>query len=165
MTIVTFNQLSKIREENLDKKIVFCSGCFDLTHAGHIIFFENCKKLGDILIVSVGSDKLLKKYKGDLRPILNETIRLKNVDSLKPVDYCLLEPYLDKEDYLQGLEPLLKKLSPDIYVINDDASNKDYREGLCKKYRVSLRVLERHCPPEFENISTTKIIEKIKSII
>src|SRR5699024_11203018 len=58
-----------------DKKIVFTNGCFDLLNAGHISSFEQAKKMGDILIVAVNSDKSVKDNKGDLRPIISEKDR------------------------------------------------------------------------------------------
>ena len=162
MVQIKFEDLPALRKKLKNKKIVFCSGAFDLTHAGHIIFFEDCKNLGDILIVSLGGDKLLKKYKGDLRPILNENIRLKTVDSLKPIDYCFIEPLFENKNIFYGLDVTLGALRPDIYVLNEDALNIDYRKRLCKKYNTQLVILKRHCPKKFERISTSKIIEKIK---
>ena len=41
--------------------------------------------------------------------------------------------------------------------------NIPYRKELCKKHNIKMVVLDRHCPKEYENISTTKIIEKIKN--
>ena len=38
-----------------------CHGVFDLLHLGHIIHFEEAKKMGDILIVSVTSYKFVYK--------------------------------------------------------------------------------------------------------
>jgi len=164
MVQISFEDLQSLRKKLKDRKIVFCSGAFDLTHAGHIIFFEDCKNLGDVLIVSVGGDKLLKKYKGDTRPILNEHIRIKTVDSFKPVDYCFLEPSFDSENPLYGLDAVFNQLRPNIYVINEDASNIEYRKQLCNKHKIELIVLKRHCPKEFGDISTSNLINKVKSL-
>jgi cytidyltransferase-like protein len=164
MVKIDYSDLPKLREEFKDKKIVFCSGVFDLTHIGHIIFFEDCKNLGDILVVSVGSDALVKKYKGETRPVLNEQTRMKTVDSFNSVDYTLLDEVVDETNFLKGIEVVFEGLHPDIYVINKDASNIEYRRSLCDKYNVSLVILERHCPEEFDEISTTKIINKIISL-
>lgn len=170
MVVLKLDDLPDIRKRYLDKKIVFCSGVFDLTHAGHVLFFENCKELGDILVVGIGRAKLIKKEKNEERPILNDYLRIKMVDSLKPVDYTLFfqdlskfeeEPY--KSNTLAFLEFPLKKLKPDFYVVNEDASNIDYRINLCSKSDTRLYILKRNYPKEFEGISTTKIIEKIKS--
>jgi len=157
MTAISFEELSSIREKFLDKKIVFCSGSFDLTHLGHILFFEGCKNLGDLLVVSIGGDNLVKELKGENRPVLDQSIRLKTIDSLKPVDYCFLDTISDASNTLYGLDLAFEKLKPDVYVINQDAFNLDYRKNLCKKFRVKLVILERVFP-----LSTTDIINKIK---
>ena len=163
MIIKTTNDLKELREKYKDKKIVFCSGAFDLVHVGHILFFEDCKKQGDILVVGVGTDLMLKNNKGDKRPILNESVRLRTIDSLKPVDYCLLDIFSNPGNPLYVLDAVFENLKPDVYVINDDAFNFSYRENISKKFNVKLIVLQRNCPKEFEGISTSKIIEKIIS--
>lgn len=164
MAIINPEKLPKIREKFKNKKIVFCSGSFDLIHAGHILFLEDCKKLGDILVVGVGSDILLKR-KGNKRPILNERIRLKTIDSLKPVDYCFIDNFSKKEHPLFILDSVFEKLKPDVYVINEDAFDIPYREEAAKKFNVKLVILKRWSPNDWgEPISTTKLIEKIKNL-
>lgn len=162
--IIHSNELYKIREMYKDEKIVFCSGSFDLTHVGHILFLEDCKKQGDILVVGVGSDKMLMHHKGNNRPILNESIRLKTIDSLKSVDYCFIDSFSSSEKPLFLLDKVFEILKPEFYVINEDAFNISYREEVCKKFNVKMIILKRTCPEEFENISTSKIIEKIKDL-
>ena len=164
MTIINIEYLPQIRARYKDIKIVFCSGSFDLTHAGHLLFFEDCKKFGEILVVSIGSDASIRTLKGENRPILNECIRTKTIDSLKPVDYCFLDRISNKENPNGILEFTFKYLKPDIYAINEDAFDIPYRENLCKKYNINLVILKRWFPPEFEGISTSKIIEKIKKL-
>ncbi|MEK6933977.1 MAG: adenylyltransferase/cytidyltransferase family protein [Nanoarchaeota archaeon] len=162
--IITPEDLPVIREKHKDQKIVFCSGTFDLPHVGHLLFFEDCKKQGDILVVAIGKDANIKDYKGDKRPIMNEHIRLKMVDGMKPVDYALLDTYdAPKDDPLFLINYLIEKLKPEVYVINNDAFNISYRQEMTKRNNIKLVILERNCPPEFDNISTTKLIEKIKS--
>jgi len=34
--IISYQDLERIRIENKDKKIAFCSGCFDILHSGHV---------------------------------------------------------------------------------------------------------------------------------
>lgn len=161
MAQISFGDLQQIRKEYKDKKIAFCSGSFDLTHAGHVLFFEDCKKYGDILVVGVGSDKMLKENKGGKRPILNEHVRIKMIDSLKQVDYCLLDSISDEESPLRMLNAIFEDLKPDIYIINEDAFNIPYRIDLCKKFNIKMVKLKRWCPKEFDGISTTNIINKI----
>ncbi len=166
--IVQYEELSELREMHKDKKIVFASGAFDLTHAGHILFFEDCKKYGEILVVAIGEDSITRKFKGEVRPILNEYIRLKTVDSLKPVDYSLIvrETQLSPSYPLSisAFPNLFERLKPDIWVVNKDALDILMRKELANKCNIKLIVLERYCPKEFEDISTTKLIEKIKKL-
>lgn len=164
MSIVTHHDLPAIRERHEGQKIVFCSGVFDLTHAGHILFFEDCKKHGDVLVVCVGNDAFIKGYKGAERPVLNEHIRMKTVASLKPVDYVFLDTMRPGEYPLSSLNTSFEALKPDIYVINTDTFDIPHRERLAKKFGAKLIVLDRRCPPEFEAISTTNIIEKIRRL-
>ncbi len=160
--VIGFDELEKIRKEHADKKIVFCSGVFDLTHAGHVLFFEECKALGDILLVALGSDASVKNYKGPERPIINEHMRAKLVSSLKPVDYCYISTAVKKGDPLHDMKNIFQKLRPDVYVVNGDAFDLSAREKLAREFGAKLAVLKRACPPEFEEVSATKIIEKLK---
>lgn len=164
MAYIKKQELQAVRERHKSQKVVFCSGSFDLIHAGHVLFFEDCKKHGDILVVMAANDAVLKKNKGPDRPVLNEHVRIKMIDSLKPVDYCLLDTVADETTHpLHCLHEIFDDLRPDVYVINDDAFDIPYREELVKKFSTKLVVLPRTAPPEFENISSTKIIEKLKS--
>lgn len=165
MAIISINNLSRLREKFKDKKIVFCSGSFDLTHAGHILFFEDCKSLGDILVVMVGSDAVIKKNKGDKRPILNEHIRMKTIDSFKQIDYCFLDNLSHECKHpLDLFKKVFESLKPDFYAVNQDGSDITYREKLAEEYNIQIKILGRTCPNEFDNISTTKLIEKIRSL-
>ncbi|TSC72512.1 MAG: glycerol-3-phosphate cytidyltransferase [Parcubacteria group bacterium Gr01-1014_70] len=165
MAILKLKDLSKVRRWHPDKKIVFCSGVFDLTHAGHALFFEDCKRHGDILVVVVGADIDVRKYKGKERPILNQHVRLKMIDMLKPVDYCLLGSPIKKEGLIMPLRSMVRRLKPHIYVVNEDAFNIPARRQFAKENNVKLVVCRRSCPPEFEGISTSSIIEKMERII
>lgn len=162
MSTICFDDLASVRARHAQQKIVFCSGSFDLLHAGHILFFEDCKKHGDILVVMVGNDKNVRSYKGGLRPILNESIRLKVVSSLKPVDYALLDCDAKEGDVFAVLTRVFEDLKPNYYVVNEDAKDIPRRRALAGGHRMGVIVLPRTCPPEFESLSTTAIIDKIQ---
>ncbi len=163
---VNFNQIEDIRKRHPGQKLVFCAGGFDLTHGGHVIFFEDCKKLGDILVVGIASDATRRQERGPARPVLNEHLRIRTVDALKPVDYSFIISRLAEshEDKMTPIDSILERLQPDVWVVNEDAYDIPRREQLAKKMGFELVVLKRWCPPEFENISTTAIIEKIKRL-
>ena len=45
-------------------KTVLCHGVFDVLHAGHLAYFEEAKKYGDRLIVSITTDRHVNKGPG-----------------------------------------------------------------------------------------------------
>ena len=65
---------NRLKSEN--KKVALCHGVFDLIHPGHIIHFEQARKMGDILVVSVTSEKYVRKGPG--RPYFNDEMRLRS---------------------------------------------------------------------------------------
>ncbi len=79
--------LSKLKELN-KKKVVLCHGVFDLLHVGHIDYLNFSKTKGDLLVVSVTSDKYVKK--GLNRPYFSEKIRAKAISSLECVDLVII---------------------------------------------------------------------------
>ena len=162
--IVDYKDFSHLRKKHKNEKIIFCSGSFDLLHAGHVLFLEDCRKFGDILVVAVGDDAIVG-IKGSNRPILNQYVRIKMLDSLKVVDYCFIHKNINVPFLNSYTEEVLTLLKPDVWVINTDASEINFREETAKKYNVDFRVLERTCPSEFEEISTSKIIKKIKDTL
>lgn len=166
MPRTSISGLSAVRKEHKDKKIVFCSGCFDLLHAGHILFFEKCRQYGDVLVVMIGGDKVISHNKGSDRPIFNERARIKVIQALSVVSYCFIDKIVPKKpsDLLVAVEQALLLLKPDIYIVNDDAFDLPQRERMAYKYGVRLIVLPRRAYPRFRDFSATATIEKIKNL-
>jgi len=77
--------LKKIRKNK--KKVVLCHGVFDLLHFGHINYFREAKKNGDIVIASITADKYVLKGPG--RPYFNFKNRAKVISELSSVDYVI----------------------------------------------------------------------------
>ena len=69
LEIKEFLDINKTRK----KKIVLCHGVFDLLHIGHIYYFEESKSLGDLLIVSITSDRFVNK--GNYRLEAEKTLK------------------------------------------------------------------------------------------
>ena len=69
------------------KRIVFTNGCFDLLHAGHVLYLEKAKSLGDVLVLGLNSDRSVRRIKGPKRPINTEKDRLRVMAGLEAVDY------------------------------------------------------------------------------
>lgn len=98
------------------KKIVFTNGCFDLLHAGHVIYLEQARKLGDILVVGLNTDRSVRNLKGSSRPVIGEDDRARVLAALESVDVVVL---FDQETPIE----LINALKPDILV-----KGSDYRE-------------------------------------
>ena len=162
--LIGFRDLKTVRESNQAKTIVFCAGVFDLCHVGHISFLEKCRRLGDILVVMLGEDAVIKVLKGNHRPIIPLLARVKMVDSLKPVDYCLIDLISSVEDSMAFLDPVLATLRPDIYVVGPDTLDIPRRREACIKYGTRLEIQERELDKTFEPVTTSSIIEKIKNL-
>jgi cytidyltransferase-like protein len=69
-------------------KVVLVTGGFDPLHSGHIAYFEQAKKLGDILVVGVNSDEWLARKKG--QPFMNINERISIVNALSVVDAVIV---------------------------------------------------------------------------
>jgi len=106
-------QVALWKKEN--KKIVFTNGCFDLLHIGHVLYLEEAKSLGDILIVAANSDASVRKLKGPHRPIKDEYNRTHILAALESVDMVLL---FEEEDPYK----LIQKIVPHILVKGGDWS-------------------------------------------
>ncbi len=96
-----------INLKNKNKKIVHCHGVFDVLHIGHINHFKSTKKLGDILIVTVTSDRFVNK--GTNRPIFNQNKRMDFLSELECVDFVCLSDHPSSVN-------LIKIIKPNFYV-------------------------------------------------
>src|SRR3989338_7940723 len=105
--IKSLNELIKIVDKlkSQNKKIVTTNGVFDILHAGHVKYLEEAKKLGDILIVGINTDKSVKQNKGDNRPINDEKSRMLVLAALESVDYVFLFNEKDPRNWLEKLKP------------------------------------------------------------
>jgi len=148
--IVNHGKLKEIRDVNRDKKIVFASGVFDLFHIGHLKYLKKAKELGDILVVNVVNDSRVKILKGNNRPIINEKMRAKIINSLVFVDYVVINPLINKGVSMD----CLKRLQPDFFGVREKTK---YQEILKISPFTKLRKIG-----ETGIISTTKIITKCK---
>ncbi len=106
-------QLTEFLEKNVDKKIVFTNGCFDILHRGHVSYLNEAKSLGDILIVGLNSDASVKRLKGETRPINAELDRKYVLENLRSVDFVQI--FEEDTPY-----ELIKSVQPDILVKGGD---------------------------------------------
>ncbi len=137
------NKIAQLRVNN--KKLVFTNGCFDLIHIGHIRYLKEAKKLGDVLIIGLNSDKSVSSLK-PRRPIIPENQRAEVLSSLEMVDYVVI--FNEETPY-----ELIKRIRPDVLVKGGDWKKEDIVG--------SDLVSEVYSLPYFKEYSTTAIIKKI----
>ena len=88
--IKTSLQLKKLIGSMPRKKtVILCHGVFDVVHPGHLRHLAYAKTKADILIVSITTDKHIKK--GTYRPHIPEGLRALNLAALEMVDYVLID--------------------------------------------------------------------------
>ena len=166
--LIDKNYLPTIREKYKDKKIVLSLGSFDLFHYEHLRYLQDAKKLGDILIVAIKEDEVVK-LKGYNRPYVNEVWRSEIINGLKCVDYVLIAIKEDvnvpdiiknnKSTFLwwQLFSSIFEELKPDLLYYEENEELQPARELASKLFKTSLVGRKRT-----ELTSTTKIIKKIK---
>ena len=106
-----------------------CHGVFDLVHIGHIRHFSEAKKYCNHLVISITSDKFVKKSKGPNKPIFNQNERFKILTSLKIVDEVIISDCETAEDSI-------KKVKPNFYF-----KGKDYKKSLDKNLNFEKKIL------------------------
>ena len=108
--------IDKVRHwKELDEKIVFTNGCFDILHAGHIHLLREAKNLGDRLLIGLNSDQSVQNLKGPDRPFNTEDARASVLESLSMVD----EVTIFQED---TPHELVKEIIPHVLVKGGDYS-------------------------------------------
>ena len=129
------------------KKII-TFGTFDIFHYGHLKILERAAKHADELIVGVSSDNLNFSKKGR-KPIYSQDERMKIVSTLDFVTEVFLEESLElKREYLL-------KHNADCLIMGCDWTGKfDEFKDICEVMYL----------PRTPDISTTEIIEKIKTL-
>ena len=69
-----------------DKVVGMTSGTFDLLHDFHLRFLKQCRRMCDVLVVGIDSDRLVRERKGPSRPIMSEFQREMVMNAIKYVE-------------------------------------------------------------------------------
>lgn len=101
--------------------IVLANGCFDLLHVGHVRYLAAAKKLGDILVVGINSDRQVAMLKGSGRPAVPAEERAEMISSLRFVDAVTIfdEPTVTE---------LILAIRPDIHTKGTDYTEENVPE-------------------------------------
>jgi D-beta-D-heptose 7-phosphate kinase/D-beta-D-heptose 1-phosphate adenosyltransferase len=90
-------------------RVVLTNGCFDLLHPGHVRMFAEARKLGDVLVVAMNSDRSVCALKGRHRALMPEAERAEIIAAMAAVDYVTI---FDDASVL----PVVKRMLPDVLV-------------------------------------------------
>ncbi|MBP6104460.1 MAG: bifunctional D-glycero-beta-D-manno-heptose-7-phosphate kinase/D-glycero-beta-D-manno-heptose 1-phosphate adenylyltransferase HldE [Gammaproteobacteria bacterium] len=147
-TLMQVLQISRMSGE----RIVFTNGCFDILHAGHVMYLEQAKQLGHRLIVGVNSDDAVARLKGPTRPINTLADRMHVLAGLRSVDWVV--PFSEDTP-----ERLIQVLSPNVL-----AKGGDYQDihALAGAQHVLSQGGEVHLLGLKEGCSTTRTIAKMQ---
>ena len=117
-------------------KKVFVSGCYDLLHSGHVEFFMEASRYGD-LYVGIGSDATIMGLKHH-KTVFSEQERLFMVKAIRYVK----DAFINKGSGILDFIPTIDFLKPDILVVNEDGDREEKRK-LCDDRGIEYVVLKR----------------------
>lgn len=100
------------------ERIVMTNGCFDILHAGHVLYLNQARQLGDRLIVAVNDDDSVRRLKGEGRPVNPLDRRMTVLAALESVDWVL--PFRQDTP-----EQLICDIGPDLLVKGGDYRPQD----------------------------------------
>jgi cytidyltransferase-like protein len=143
-----FPQLPPMQTQSGRKKII-ATGCYDWFHSGHVRFTEEASAYGN-LYVCVGSDANVRMLKGEGHPLLSQEERRYVVGSIKFVKQALVSTGSRWVD----ADPEIRRLKPDIYVVNEDGDKGGKRE-YCQALGIEYLVLRRTPAPGLPQRTST----------
>ena len=103
--IVSLDELAAVLKEQRAqrRRIVHCHGVFDLLHVGHVRHFQQARKLGDLLVVTLTPDRFVNKGVG--RPAFGEGLRAEFIAALDCVDYVAVNLWPTAVETIRLLRP------------------------------------------------------------
>jgi rfaE bifunctional protein nucleotidyltransferase chain/domain len=138
------------------KTVVWTNGCFDLLHVGHVRNLQAARRLGDILVVGLNSDRSVRQLKGPERPINPERDRAEVLAALVCVDYVVV---FDDPDPGR----ILAKVRPDVHCKGADYApphgNPIPEAGVIAAYGGRIEFL-----PLVPGKSTTSLVEQLRGV-
>lgn len=138
--------------------VVYTGGTFDLLHAGHVNFLEQCHKIAGydgVVIVSLNTDEFIEKYKG-VAPIMSYEERKKALEGIYFVDAVV--------ENIGGADskPAIEAADPDFIVIGDDWAKKDYYKqmGFTQEWLDEMDIVLCYVP-YYKGVSSTEIKRRV----
>jgi D-beta-D-heptose 7-phosphate kinase / D-beta-D-heptose 1-phosphate adenosyltransferase len=133
------------------KRIVTINGSFDLLHGGHLHILNQARERGDVLIVGLNSDRSVRSYKGNGRPIVPERHRAEMLLALRMVDYVHV---FDETDPIA----FLKEVRPDVHV-----NGSEYGENCIESETVTRGGGQIHIVNRIPGLSTSNLVHAVQA--
>jgi cytidyltransferase-like protein len=133
------------------RKKVVVTGCYDWLHSGHIRFFEEVSRYGDLYVI-VGHDANIRLLKGEGHPLFPQEERRYLTGSIRYVTQSLIS---SGEGWLDA-DPEIQRLKPGIYAVNEDGDRGGKRE-YCARHGIEYLVLKRMPAPGLPRRSSTDL--------
>src|SRR5207302_7755833 len=85
------------------RKVVLAHGVFDILHIGHKRHLEIGKRNGELLLVTITTDRHVNKGPG--RPVFPEKLRAEMLAGLEIVDHVGISPNASAEYVIESIKP------------------------------------------------------------
>ena len=135
-----------LTHSDIEERVIFTNGVFDIMHTGHFNLLKEARSLGDKLVVGLNSDASVKRLKGNARPINNIEKRVEQISIL---------PWVDEVHVFEQDTPyeLIKDIKPNLIVKGGDYTVETV---------VGHDLTDVHIIPTVGGYSTTQIIKNSK---
>lgn len=134
-------------------KIGLTHGTFDLLHFAHLDLLRTAAQVCDYLIVGVDSDEIVRKFKGEDRPIIGIQQRIEAISSIAYVDAVFVN---DQAWDPSSFSKLYRSLMIDVVLVGEHFSFANQVQKQVKDGGAQLVRVKTHQTP-----STSSIIEDI----
>jgi len=114
--------VSLSKSEGGKRRVVHCHGVFDLLHVGHLRYFQEAKALGDVLVVTLTTDRHVNK--GPHRPAFSEQLRAEVLAGLECVDFVAINPHPTAVEAIAIIRPDVYVKGPDYADPSKDVTGK-----------------------------------------
>lgn len=139
------------------KRLVLAGGCFDILHIGHMKFLTNAKAKGDVLFVMLEHDAVIKRNKGEHRPLNPQADRATILAALEIVDAVISLPETASDTFY---DDLVISLKPAIIATTAGDPYRKHKERQAKE--IGAKVID--VIDTIKNQSTTKLIKILNEL-
>ena len=139
-------------------KKIFVSGAFNVLHAGHILFFQQARALGDYLIVSYPSADLLWRLY-DKKSVLEDADKRAVISSLSMVDEVIEST---DENLALSFRTAFIQSAPQVLAVTTDDLYIEEKRRFCAEQGVEFVVLEKQLP-DSQQVTSTQLLSRAKA--